>query len=313
MRELDVKKRVAITPRTFGRDDEPVRLLRAAGFELVFNPYDRPLNEAEMAELLEEADAAIVGLDPVTERVLERASRLKVVSKYGVGLDNIDLEAARRRGVAVTNTPGTNSGAVAELAIGLMLDVARKISLSDREIRSGIWRRHPGFELAGKRLGLVGTGTIGREVAARIKGFGMEIVCYDKCPDPRWADRAGASYLSLEELFATSDVVSLHLPLTEETHHLVSDRLISLMKPTAILINTARGGIVDEEALLRALRERRIAGAGLDVFEAEPPGASPLCSLENVVLTAHIGAHTREAILAMGMAAARNVIERLQN
>ena len=308
-----MKKRVAITPRTFGRDDEPVRLLRAAGFELVFNPYDRPLNEAEMAELLEEADAAIVGLDPVTERVLERASRLKVVSKYGVGLDNIDLEAARRRGVAVTNTPGTNSGAVAELAIGLMLDVARKISLSDREIRSGIWRRHPGFELAGKRLGLVGTGTIGREVAARIKGFGMEIVCYDKCPDPRWADRAGASHLSLEELFATSDVVSLHLPLTEETHHLVSDRLISLMKPTAILINTARGGIVDEEALLRALRERRIAGAGLDVFEAEPPGASPLCSLENVVLTAHIGAHTREAILAMGMAAARNVIERLQN
>lgn len=183
--------KVLVTPRTFGKiDPEPITMLKNEGYELVFNPFERLLTEAEMISMLENVDAIIVGLDPLNQKVLENAKKLRVISKYGVGINNINLPMASRLGIKVTNTPGTNSGAVAELALGLMLNVARQISTSDRNIRGGIWGRYTGLELRGKTLGIAGTGQIGKELAARVKGFKMRIICYDLYRDEEWAKKS---------------------------------------------------------------------------------------------------------------------------
>ncbi|MDI9485364.1 MAG: phosphoglycerate dehydrogenase [Bacillota bacterium] len=300
--------KVLITPRTFGSSSSgPADLMRELGYELVFNPYGRILTEEEMAEHIADADGIIVGLDPLNKEVLAKAKNLKVISKYGVGIDNIDLEAATERGIMVANAPGTNNVAVAELAVGLMLDVARRISLCDRMIRSGQWSKQQGFQLQGKTLGLIGTGLIGREVAKRAKGFDMEIICSDLYPDYEWAESIGASYMETGDVLRKADVISLHLPLVKNTYHMISTEQFAMMKETAILINTARGGLVDEAALLEALKNGVIAGAGFDVYEEEPPLNSPLRELDNMVLTAHIGAHTKEAATAMAYLSVENL------
>ncbi|HAH95773.1 MAG TPA: hydroxyacid dehydrogenase [Firmicutes bacterium] len=305
--------RVLVTPRTFGATEgRAAQLLQEAGCELMRNPYGRLLTEDEMIALIPEADGIIIGLDPLNERVLERAVRLKVISKYGVGLDNIGVAAATARKIPVAFTPGTNSASVAELAFGLMLDAARHISASDRQIRQGQWGRFSGTQLWGKTLGLIGTGQIGQQLALRARGFEMPLLCYDARPDYDWAQRVGASYVELPELLRRSDFVSLHIPLSEATHHLIGAAELSLMKPTAIIINTSRGGIIDDEALRQALSEQQLGAAGLDVVECEPPQETPLARLDNVVLTSHIGAHTVEASAAMSLLAAENVVAALQ-
>lgn len=305
--------KVLVTPRTFGKSDPiPLAMLREAGCEVVVNPYGRTLSEDEMVELIQDVEGVIVGLDPMTRRVLERGFRLRAISKYGVGVDNIDIDYATRKGIIITNTPGTNSSAVAELVIGLMMAACRRICESDRGIRQGKWMQYSGFQLEGKTIGIIGTGQIGRQVAERAKGLRMEVLCNDIRPDHDWAARIGATYTSLSELISRSDCISLHIPLEKETYHLISTEQLSQMKPTAVLINTARGGIVDEQALYDALINNRIAGAALDVFEQEPPGASPLLTLDNVVLTSHIGAHTKEAVENMGRMAVTNLLECLK-
>ena len=303
---------ILITPRTFARDDTtPMDILREAGCEPVFNPHGRVLAEDELADLIAGKSGLIVGLDPVTEAVLGRADRLQVVSKYGVGTDNIDLAAATRRKIIVVNAVGSNSSAVAELAFGLMLDVARQISASDRRIRQGRWESHKGWELWGKTLGIIGTGRTGRELALRARGFEMQLICCDNAPDDRWARRMGAIYRPVDRVLAEADIVSLHIPLTATTRHFISATELARMQRHAILINTARGELVDEKALYDALVENRLAGAGLDVWETEPPVKTALCELDNTVLTSHIGAHTREATAAMGELAARNLVTAL--
>lgn len=302
--------RVLVTPRTFG--ESGLAVLAQAGCEVIRNPYARVMTGDEMTALIAEVDGVVVGLDPMGAGVLAHARQLKAISKYGVGLDNIDIEAAAHRGIPVTYTPGTNSSAVAELAFGLMLDTARSISTSDRRIRQGEWGRFSGTELWGKTLGIVGTGQIGKQLALRSRGFEMQLICYDVVPDLEWASRAGAEYVPLHELLARADFVSLHVPLVEGTFHLVSSAELGIMKPTAVLVNTSRGGIVDEKALFEALSEKRLAGAGLDVVESEPPQETPLARLDNVVLTSHIGAHTREASVAMSRLAAVNLVQVLR-
>lgn len=303
---------ILVTPRTFGGSDPgAAEFLARAGCKLIMNPYGRLMTEDELIELIPEADGIIVGLDPLSARVLDHAGRLKVISKYGVGLDNIDIEAATAKGIIVTYTPGTNSSAVAELAFGLMLDVARSISASDRQIRQGQWGRFSGMELWGKTLGIAGTGQIGKQLALRARGFEMPILCCDIHPDHDWAARTGAEYVGLPDLLSRSDFVSIHLPLSDATFHLIGARELQMMKKSAVLINTSRGGVIDEDALLLALTEKRLAGAGLDVLESEPPQDTPLARLDNVVLTSHIGAHTREASLAMSRLAAENTVRGL--
>lgn len=307
-----MRHKILITPRTFARQDSsPLDILHQAGCEAQLNSLGRVLTEAELLDLVPEANGIIVGLDPITDQVLAKAGRLQAISKYGAGTDNIDLASATRRGIIVTNTPGANSAAVAELAVGLMLAVARHIAISDRGIRLGRWENQKGFQLWGKTLGILGTGRIGRELALRVRGFNMRLLCYDLAPDPVWARQLGATYKPLEAVLGEADIVSIHLPLTPDTRHIIGAQALALMKREAILINTARGEHIDEQALLKALTENRLAGAGLDVWETTPAANTALAKLGNTVLTAHIGAHTREAATAMGVMAARNLLEAL--
>jgi D-3-phosphoglycerate dehydrogenase len=263
-------------------------------------------------ELLAGVDAAIVGVVPMTACVLENAPGLRVVSAHGVGVDHIDLEAAARCGVIVANCPETNNEAVADLAIGLMVCVARQIPLVDQDVRDGKWGRYHGSELWKKTLGLVGLGSIGRGVAKRALGFDIQVLAYDPYVGEEQAQAIGIRMASFEEVIASADFLSLHAALTQETHHLIGKEELGWMKPTAFLINTARGELVDEAALHMALVEDRLAGAALDVFAHEPPVGSPLLDLKNVVVTPHVGAHTQEAIERVGMLAARNVVQALR-
>jgi phosphoglycerate dehydrogenase-like enzyme len=282
---------VAVTPRSFRQTPGP-HLDRLRGqLDVRFPDLDRPLDEGEMVELVRGCAGLIVGVDPVTRRVLE-AGPLRVVVKYGSGVDNIDVDAARALDVQVSSTPGANARSVAELAIALLLTLARNVALHDRRVRAGSWRRMTGVELAGKQLGIVGYGAIGREVARIARGLDMKVAAHDPL-----LDEADVPLIELDEIYATSDAVSLHLPLTEETRGLIGARELAAMKPGSFLVNTARGGLVDEAALAEALRTGGLAGAALDGFEGEPLGESPLRELDNVVLSPHAGASTHEAVL----------------
>lgn len=301
--------KVVVLARSFARaSSEPLDVLRNAGLEVERKTNPEPENEEVVAELIGDAEAVIVGVDRVGRKVLERCPNLRVVAKHGVGVDNIDLEAAKERGVVVANAPGTNTESVADMAFLLILSCARNLPTLLENVRKKTWGSSAlGVELEGKTLGIVGLGRIGKGVARRALGFGMEVVYYD----PIVEDEAFRK-VSLEELFAVSDFISLHAPLTSETRHLVNERLLSLMKREAFLINTARGELVDEEALFRFLKEGRIAGAGLDVLSFEPPFESPLLTLPNVLVTPHVAAHTKEANIKMGKIAALNVVRVLE-
>lgn len=305
--------RVLVTSTSFGEGDpEPFRMLAEAGCEVLRSPHGRPLSDEELADLVGEVDGMIAGLDRIGPRTLHRAApRLRVISRYGVGYERVDVETATRLGVVVTITPGANTQAVADLALGLMLAVCRRIPEADRATRAGGWPRLVGTELWGKRLGLVGLGRIGKAVAQRAAGgFSMKVLAYDVQWDEAFAARWGVERAEhVDRVFAESDFVSLHVPLTPETHRLVNRERLRSMKPTAYLVNTSRGGLVDEAALAEALREGWIAGAALDVFENEPPVGSPLLEAPNLVLTPHMAAHTREAVSAMGRMAAANVLQ----
>jgi phosphoglycerate dehydrogenase-like enzyme len=282
--------RVAVTPRSFRHTPgEHLDRLRAE-VDVCLPDVDRPLDENEMVELVRGCAGLIVGVDPVTRLVLETGP-LRVVVKYGSGMDNIDVPAAEDLGVRVSSTPGANARSVAELAIGLLLSLARNVVVHDRSVRDGSWRRITGIELAGKRLGIVGYGAIGREVARIAQGLDMEVVAHDPL-----IDDADVPLVPLDELYATCDAVSLHAPLTAETRGMVGADELAAMKPTAFLLNTARGGLVDEEALAEALRSDRLGGAALDGFTEEPLGDSPLRGLDNVVLSPHAGAATLDAV-----------------
>lgn len=301
--------KVLITPRTFEKlGAKYVKILQEKGYEVILNPYGRVLEEEELIDLIKDVDGIIVGIDPLTRRVLEEAKKLKVISKYGVGVDNIDLTFAKQMGIIVTNTPGANSNAVAELTLGLILSVLRSIPSSDKKAREGVWERFIGYELYGKTLGVIGTGSIGKQLVKIVKGFDLKILCYDIYPDYSWAEKEGVSYVSFEELLRNSDIISIHVPLTSDTYHLISQKEIEMMKENVVIINTSRGGIIDESALYETLKAKRVLGAGLDVFEEEPPKDSPILALDNVVITTHIGAHTMEAIESMAKIAIENLI-----
>ena len=305
--------KILVTPRTFGKTDPvPMRMLSEAGCEVVVNPYGRQLSEDELVELIADVDGVIAGLDPYTRRVMEHGSKLKVISRYGVGVNNVDLDYATARGIMVTNTPGANSSAVAELTIALLMAASRHVCTSDRAIRQGMWKQYHGSQVRGKTIGIIGTGQIGKETAELALGLRMNVLCNDIVPDREWAAKVGAEYVDLSELVSKSDYVSLHVPYSEGTRHMLSTRELAMMKPSAILVNTARGGIVDEAALYEALVKGTIAGAALDVFEVEPPVGSPLLELDNVVLTSHIGAHTQEALQNMGRMAVANLLAGLK-
>jgi D-3-phosphoglycerate dehydrogenase len=306
--------KVLIATRSFGSSSpKPMQMLKDAGVEIVWVDANSPTVQDDILGLVPEISAIIVGLVPITKEIIEKSSGLKIVTMYGVGVNHIDLEAAQKKGVIVTNCPGSNDQAVADLTMGLMLTVARNIPQIDRDIREGYWKKYLGGELWQKKLGLVGFGNIAKGVAHRAKGFDMQINAYDPYASVEAAKAHGVSLVSFNELIAESDFVSLHAPLTEETKCMFGSEQFKKMKPTSYLINTARGGLVDEQALYIALSSGEVAGAGLDVFVEEPLKDSKLVELKNVVLTAHTGTHTRESIERMGVMAVENVLRVLRN
>jgi D-3-phosphoglycerate dehydrogenase len=306
--------KVLVTARSFRKmQGDHWLVLQEAGYEIVTPEQDQPLNEEEMISLISDVDAALVGNDAVTERVIAAAPHLKVVSKHGVGVDNVDIPAATRAGVVVTNTPGANQVAVAEMAVALIMGLTRKLAYHDTVVKSGGWSRIIGTELAGKTVGLVGLGRIGKEVVLRLKGFQVKFLAYDVYQDNDFAAKHSVRFVTLDELLAESDIVTLHAVLTTDTQRLIGEKELAHMKPGAYLVNTARGGLIDEQALARALAENRLAGAGLDVFADEPPKNSPLLPLgDKVLLAPHLGAQTTETVLRMGRMAAENVVQVLR-
>jgi D-3-phosphoglycerate dehydrogenase / 2-oxoglutarate reductase len=294
--------RVLVTATTFGREDPALRMtLEKTVGEVVYNPTARPLRSSELLPLVKAVDGYIAGLDQVDASVMEAAGRLKVIARYGVGIDQVDVQAATRRGIVVTNTPGANSVAVAELTIGLMLALGRRICRADQATRSGEWPRYSGAGLRGKTVGLVGFGAIGREVASRLKGFGCRIVAADPRVTADCADTYEVQLVPLSELLASSDFVSLHASLNSSTSNMVDRAFFMKLKQGAFLVNTARGELIDEEALREALEKGHLAGAALDCFREEPPPPDhPLLRLPQVIVTPHTGSHTDEATNAMG-------------
>ncbi len=296
--------------KAFGRlYPELKEKLEENGAEVEMYPMEQDISEDELAAKIHGYHGLTVGMELVTEKVLSQAAHLKIVAKHGVGVDNIDLESATKKGIYVTNAPGSNDDAVADYTFGLMLAVCRQIPLADRSTRQGQWPRLFGHELWKKKLGIVGLGSIGKKVAQRARGFSMELLGYDEFKDEEFAEKTGLKYVSLEELLKESDFVTLHLPYTEKTRYLLEAKELSMMKPSAYLINAARGMIVEEEALARAVSEQQIAGAAVDVFAEEPvaPG-HPFFELDNIVVTPHIGAYSHEAVKAMGTAVMENIL-----
>jgi D-3-phosphoglycerate dehydrogenase len=303
--------KILVTPTSF---DKPVNaqaraLLEGYADEVVYNDLRIPLQGEDLLTRLEGVDGYVAGLDYITAEVVERMpDTLKVISRYGAGVDRVDLAACKRRGIVVTNTPGANATAVCELAFGLMLAAARNIPALHAAVEKGEWPRSDGMELAGKKLGIVGLGAIGKKLALRAKAFEMQVQAYDPYLDERFAAEQGIRALTLDELLQSSDVVSLHVPLNEQTRHMINANRIEAMRDGAIIINTARGGLIDEAAAARAIQSGKLRGLGLDAFEQEPLKDSPLIGLPHVVFTPHTGAHTAEAVQKMGMMAAENAI-----
>ncbi len=298
-------KRIFIADRIA---QEGIAYLRSLpGFEVLVEPG---LREAELGERIRECEAVIVRSVPrITATVLAAAKRLKVIGRAGIGVDNIDVEAATERGVVVLNTPDANATTAAELTLAHILSLSRHLPQADRSVRAGEWKRAQfmGTELSGKTIGIIGYGTIGRLVASRCLGLKMRVVAYDPFVTREVIAEGGVEPLELEELLKTSDYVSLHCPLTDKTRGLINRERLSAMKSGSRLINCARGGLVDETALLEAIRSGHLAGVALDVYEQEPPIGSPLLNEERIVFTPHLGASTEEAQVAVGVAIARQI------
>ena len=293
---------------------QPVDRLRAEGWDVIEQYFEiGALGEDTFVNLIKDSDAVIVSAtDKVTAKVIAGANNLKIIAARGVGYQGVDLEAATQRGVFVTTTPGANAEAVADLTMGFIITLARFITIIDRKMRQGEWYRIRTRDVYGQTLGLIGLGDIGKKVVKRAVGFDMRIITYDIVQDPDFARRFGIRYVPLEEVLCSSDFISIHVPLTESTMDLVGQREINMMKESAFLINTARGGIVNEEALYQALKDHRIAGAACDVFVEEPTQNLKLLALDNMISTAHIAGYSDKSWSAMAEMAVDNVIATLK-
>jgi len=300
--------KILITSTSFGKKIKaPLETLRSKGYELVLNDLGRPLVAEELTQRLAGCDGCIAGLDHFTAEVLRAAPGLRIIARYGAGVDRVDLAAAAEAGIVVTNTPVANSDSVADLAVALMLAAARNIPAAHQSVCRGEWKNIYGTSLAGKTVGLIGFGRIGRRVARRVTGFGCRVLVCDPFVDAAEARQAGTEPVSLEELLPAADFVSLHLPANDQTRGLINAARLEQMKPSAIIVNTARGELIDQEALVDALCNGRLRGAGLDAHATEPPDAKAFEGLENVVLTPHMGAYTEEALMNMATGAVENL------
>ncbi len=303
-------QKILIAPMTLaGQEGEYQRSLREAGFELVYPSRATQLIEEELLRAIQGVKGALAGSEPYTRRVIESNRDLRVIARAGVGYDAVDLTAATERGVAVCITPGTNHDCVAEHTCGLILALAKELIPQHLAVKSGKWPRQPNLPLRGQTLGIAGLGRIGKAVACRGESFGMRLLAHEPFADQAFVAQHQITLAPFDQLLAESDYLTLHVPLSAETRHLINRRTLALMKPTAFLINTARGGLIHEKDMFEALKERKIAGAALDVFEQEPPPADhPFFQLDNVVLTPHAAGVDVKSRDDMAMSAAQAII-----
>ena len=305
--------KILITPRSFASfSDKSLKMFTERGYEIKRNNTGRPYEKEEMLKLIRDIDGIIIGIDELSAEIIEGADTLKVISKYGIGLDNIDINTATNKKIIVTSTPTANVDAVADLAFGLILSLARRIPEADKKTKSGKWEKIIGKSVWEKTLGVIGLGKISRQVVKRAIGFEMNILAFDIVKDKKFVQKYGIKYVNLEKLLRKSDYITIHIPLNDATRGMISYEELEKMKKNAFLINTSRGGIVDEEALYDALRNNKLRGAALDVYNNEPLRESPLKELDNMIMTPHIGAYTEEAIENMSIQAAQNLIDVLE-
>ena len=307
-----MKEKILVTPRSFGKNmPELFEMLEQVGYEVKRNTTGAILDQGQMREMLADCVGVIIGVDPLNAEILACAPYLRAVAKYGVGVDNIDLDYCQRHSIRVSRTVGANSEAVADYALALMLAVARGVVQIDGTCRKLNWGKITTRDVSHATLGLFGLGAIGRLVAKRARGFDMKIMAYDPYWPEEFARQNGIERADPQAIFRKADFISLHLPLTPETEGFVGRKELAMMKEDAVLINTARGGLVDEKALLKALKEKRIYGAGLDAFAHEPPEDNDWFALDNVVLGSHCAASTRGATENMGRMATENLLKDL--
>lgn len=308
---MDLKDaHVLVTATSYGKNDLRLKSeLEAQVGKVTYNPTGKPLNAEQLGLLLPGVDGWIAGVDQINKDALQKADRLKVIARYGVGVDNVDFDVIRKKKITVTYTPGANSGAVAELALALLLALARQIPVANQAVHNGEWPRLNGVSIEGKTIGILGLGAIGKELALRLRGFNCRLLAYDPFYEGAFASENDVEMAPLEDVIRQSDFLSLHLPLLAETRSMVNREFLALMKKGSYLINTARGEIIDEDALWAALEAGHLAGAGLDTFSIEPPDPQHrLLNLPNVITTPHIGAQTDGATSNMGWMALRDCL-----
>lgn len=301
-------RRVLITTVPFGEvDRRPLDLLEAAGIDYVINPIGRRLRVEELADMIGEFDALIAGTEPITQAVMERANRLRLISRVGIGLDSVDLQAARARDILVSYTPDAPAPAVAEMTVGLILSLLRSLAQADRSMRGGVWHRFVGRRLSELTVGVIGVGRVGRRVIRHLQGFAPRILANDLVPDHELEVVHQVRWVEKDTIYKEADIISLHLPLTPLTRSLITRRELDMMKTDAFLINTSRGGMVNEHDLAQALKQGQLAGAALDVFGQEPYSGE-LVTVENCLLTCHMGSMSRDCRAQMELEATEEAV-----
>jgi phosphoglycerate dehydrogenase-like enzyme len=295
--------RIAVTSPSFSKHPDLIREVETSFTHYKLNTEGKRFTQEELIEYLKGYDAAIVGLDQINKAVIDALPDLKMISKYGVGLNNIDLDYCKEKSVKIGWTGGVNKLSVAELVIGNAISLLRNLYVSSNQLSQGDWVKNGGEQLSNKTVGIIGVGHIGKEVIRLLKPFNCKILVNDIIDQTAYYREVGAEEVSKQEIFERSDVVTIHTPLTEDTRNIVNSENLSMMSAHAIVINSARGGIVDEKALFTALNNKEIGGAALDVYEIEPPEDSAFLALPNLICTPHIGGNAKEAVYAMGMSA----------
>jgi D-3-phosphoglycerate dehydrogenase / 2-oxoglutarate reductase len=304
--------KILLSPSSIGQCGlKPLELLEKNKFEVVNNPFGRKLTEKEVIDIAKDCSGIIAGVEPLTKRVMDALPNLKCISRVGVGMDSVDLEYAKQKGITVVNTPDGPSRSVAEMSVAMAFALLRKIPQADANIKKGVWKKEIGNLLLGKTVGIVGIGRIGKMVAEMFSNLGNRVIGFDLFPDLHWAAKNRVKIVELCELMQESDIVSLHVPPKKDKSAIIGKEQLEQMKSTSFLINAARGGVVNENVLFKLLSENRIAGAAIDVFSKEPYDG-PFTKLENTVLTPHLGSYAAEGKLQMEIDAVNNLINVLK-
>jgi len=305
---------IGITTVAFSKNELLVNKIRNLGFKKVYtNEELKRFTKDELIKFLSKCDVAIVGLDKIDENILSKTPKLKAISKYGVGLDNIDFNACKKYNIEVLHTQGVNKRSVSELTLGCILSLLRNIYISSNLLKNNIWEKNGGVQLTNKTIGIIGVGNIGKDLIELLKPFNCNVLVNDIINQNKYYKDNNVIESSKEEIFRDADIITIHTPLNESTKYMIDKKSLNLMKPNAIVINTARGGIINQEDLKWALKNNIIAGAAIDAYEMEPPEDLEFLGLPNLINTPHIGGNAIEAVEAMGESAIENILNWIKN